>query len=241
MTKQRRYPRAGRAFTVGMLALLLAACGVEATTPEPPALGADASAEEILARARDAMAEVFSYRATLELGDEQDEAHGEILERTLEWAAPDTWVLSVNGEEGVFVADGLLFYKDSQDPSGEWVGSIPVRQYLGFIPNPPFLYLDDAQRLDDTNIADVRAYIVEGKTRADETGTRSGVVVNIELAVSTVDFRVLRMIVKDFTRRYAASVTGEPKLLPTTPADAMTFSYYDFNHPVALDPPVVSK
>ena len=63
MTKQRRYPRAGSAFTVGMLALLLAACGVEAASTSTPApLARDGTAEELLARARDVMAEVDSYR-----------------------------------------------------------------------------------------------------------------------------------------------------------------------------------
>ena len=241
MTKQRRYLRAGSAFTLGILALLLAACGVEATTPEPPALGADASAEEILARARDAMAEVFSYRATLDLGDEQDEAHGEILERTLEWAAPDTWVLSVNGEETGFVAGGRVFYRRFGEPDSEWAGGGPVDEYPGFIPYPPFLRLDDARRLDDTSIADVRAHVVEGKTRSSDPGTRFGVVFNVELAVSTTDFRVLRMIIRDVYRRVAASEPGgTPEPLPTTPTDAITFSYYDFNQPVALDPPEVA-
>ena len=68
------------------------------------------------------MAEVFSYRATLDLGDEQDEAHGGIPERTLEWAAPDTWVLSVNGEQTGFVAGGRVFYRRFGEPDSEWAG-----------------------------------------------------------------------------------------------------------------------
>ena len=235
MTKQRRYPRAGRAFTVGMLALLLAACGVEATTPEPPALGADASAEEILARARDAMAEVDSYRFDVTV----ESSSSEPVELSGEWTAPNNWRLTGAENTEVRWVGGLIYARDVHSRSGAGLDTpIPADRYPGFTPQAPVLDLADAEVISGAGSGDAssgRATVIRGTGKFG----RAGVDATIEVRVDGTIGRVLTMTVEplgscgvEFTFVSGTSVSRE--LVCDT---VISYRYFDYDEPITIEVP----
>ena len=226
-----------RALVLLTAALLLAGCAGDSGS---------ANAEEVLDQARTAMDEVLSYRFRLELGYEQaDQAlTGEApLVRTGAWTLPGHWVLQVDGTDAVLQADGLLYYRRWEDPESPWLGGDPVDQYPGFVPYSPFLDLDEATLLAEETVGGVSVYRVAGKTRLDDPAFRSPAAsaMTIELLIDQEAYRVLQMTILDAYRGVSASAGGTPEPLPTTPEDAITFHYYDFNATITIDTPEVAS
>lgn len=230
-----------------LLALALAGCGTDLTptpdVPSAPIATADADAEAVLARAQEVMGQVRSYRFRVEVGYEQTEQAltGEVpLVRTGAWTLPGHWVLQVDGTDAVLQADGRVFYRRWEDPESPWLGGDPVHQYPGFIPYSPFLDLDEATLLAEERVGGVSAYRVAGKTRLDDPAFRfpTTSAMTIELLVDQESYRVLQMTIQDAYQGVRASDPGGiPEPLATTPQDAITFHYYDFNAPITIDTP----
>ena len=236
MTKQRRYLRAGSVFAVGMLALLLAACGVEAGSASTPApLARAGTAEELLARARDAMAEVDSFRfeVTVEGG------FSEPVELSGEWTAPDNWRLTGAENAEVRWVEGLIYARDAHSRSGAWLAQpIPADRYPGFTPQAPVLDLADAEVTSGAGSGDAssgRAVVIRGTGKFG----RADVDATVEVSVDGMSDRVLTMTVEpqgscgvEFT-----FVSGTPVSRELACSTVISYRYFDYNEPITIEVP----
>lgn len=236
---------------------LLSGLGVAGCGASVPGLGSDATADEVLAAARDAMVKVESYRFSIDVSWEQAVAVSDgPVERSPiglvvdgEWAKDDRYRLTQtylglgpSGEPGrpfSYVAvEGRWFLFDTTDEVWQELGFpvLPVPRFRG---RPEVPELDEAWLLEDAVLDGVPVYHVAGRrhmTRTSDDGIFSSTMdVKYDLYLGRNDL----LLRQTESRLTGVEVTTPPEGAQTERSlqQEETIRLWDFGAPITIELP----
>ena len=221
--------------TTGLLALLLLLNSCD-SGPDPGA---------VLAKSRDAMGQLQSFRFTAEIVQKSEDG---LLEgrQSGDWAAPDQWHMKLealgeftgHGSE-TLVSGERLFTRDSESMGRAWreMTSFPPVRTIHKLEPEIFLGVPDLQKvrlLDEETLRGVAVFHITGETLqtralpprfpARPKGDEVEFVTKYAWLITKDDYRLLRYIT-------------EQDMGPDNHRTTMDF--YDFNQPVTIEVPEI--
>ena len=226
--------------TILAAALAVTACA-RATPTTPP------TTEGVLAKAREAMNAVQSYRIRGEIIGDTDLGTQE-ARYSAEFAAPGRTYQRFEGvgeAEGqvteLIAVDGRLFVRESSYQGGEWrERSVTGLQVTSGLPRD----LDSPRLLADETVNGVSAFHVVAEHDPEQSETLPGTATlsaTYHLFISQLDYRLVRLVTET-AAHYTETTTvgGTPVVREVQQRSTITYDYYDYDQPVTIEVPEVN-